>query len=71
MLALTKLIEIIGEAAKHVSDEGRKQFPDFDWRAASRMRDRLTHHYFDINRDVLWTTVVTDLPVVIVAFQVD
>jgi uncharacterized protein with HEPN domain len=26
------------------------------------MRDRLIHHYFDINRDVLWQTVTVDLP---------
>jgi uncharacterized protein with HEPN domain len=26
------------------------------------MRDRLTHHYFDINLDVLWSTVTVDLP---------
>jgi uncharacterized protein with HEPN domain len=26
------------------------------------MRDRLIHHYFDINLDVLWQTVKNDLP---------
>jgi len=26
------------------------------------MRDRLVHHYFDINLDVLWSTVAEDLP---------
>lgn len=26
------------------------------------MRDRLIHHYFDINLDVLWETVTVDLP---------
>ncbi len=26
------------------------------------MRDRLVHHYFDINLDVLWTTIEEDLP---------
>jgi uncharacterized protein with HEPN domain len=26
------------------------------------MRDRLVHHYFDIDLDVLWATVSTDLP---------
>jgi uncharacterized protein with HEPN domain len=67
MLALTKLIEIIGEAAKNVSDAGRQTFPNFDWRAAARMRDRLTHHYFDINRDILWATVVNDLPAILQA----
>jgi uncharacterized protein with HEPN domain len=26
------------------------------------MRDRLVHHYFDINLDTLWRTVTEDLP---------
>ncbi len=61
-LALTKLVEIVGEAAKHISDDLRKSRPEVPWSAASRMRDRLIHHYFDINLDVLWSTVTDDLP---------
>ena len=52
-LALTKLVEIVGEAAKSISSDGRAAIPDVPWRAAARMRDRLVHHYFDINLDVL------------------
>ena len=51
-LALTKLVEIVGEAAKHVGPDARAALPDVPWRAAARMRDRLVHHYFDINLDV-------------------
>lgn len=61
-LALTKLVEIVGEAAKQISDNTRDQYPDVPWSAAARMRDRLVHHYFDINLDVLWSTVTRDLP---------
>ncbi len=61
-LALTKLVEIVGEAAKHVSTAGQAQFPDVPWSAAARMRDRLIHHYFDIDLDVLWVTIEEDLP---------
>lgn len=61
-LATTKLVEIVGEAAKQVSDETRQAHPDVPWSAAARMRDRLIHHYFDINLDILWTTVTVDLP---------
>ena len=48
-LALTKLVEIVGEAAKSISPESRSAMPQVPWRAAARMRDRLVHHYFDIN----------------------
>lgn len=60
-LALTKLVEIVGEAAKQVSAETRGKHPAVPWSAAARMRDRLIHHYFDINLDVLWATVTEDL----------
>ena len=61
-LALTKLVEIVGEAAKSITAEGRASMPEVPWRAAARMRDRLVHHYFDINLDVLWQTITEDLP---------
>jgi uncharacterized protein with HEPN domain len=32
------------------------------WSAAARMRDRLTHHYFDVDLDVLWATITEDFP---------
>jgi len=61
-LALTKLVEIVGEAAKQVSPQGRDELPDVPWSAAARTRDRLVHHYFDIDLEVLWHTVTEDLP---------
>jgi uncharacterized protein with HEPN domain len=61
-LALTKLVEIVGEAAKQVTAETQQNYPEVPWSAAARMRDRLVHHYFDINMDVLWSTVTEDLP---------
>lgn len=55
------MVEIVGEAAKHVSEEARAAYPRVPWSAAARMRDRLVHHYFDVNLDVL-CTVTDDLP---------
>ncbi|MGH3799554.1 MAG: HepT-like ribonuclease domain-containing protein [Pseudonocardiaceae bacterium] len=70
-LALTKLVEIVGEAAKHVSNDLRASHPEVPWSAATRMRDRLVHHYFDINLDVLWTTVTDDLPRLLAVLPAD
>ncbi len=61
-LGLTKLVEIVGEAAKLVSGETRVRYPKVAWVEAARMRDRLVHHYFDIDLDILWATVTIDLP---------
>lgn len=66
-LALTKLVEIVGEAAKQTSGAARAEHPEVPWSAAARMRDRLIHHYFDINLDVLWARITEDLPVLLAA----
>ena len=61
-LALTKLVKIVGEAAKQVSPTMQHEHPEVPWSAAAKMRDRLVHHYFDIDLDVLWITIQDDLP---------
>ena len=45
--------------------------PEVPWRAAARMRDRLVHHYFDINLDILWQTIIEDLPQLLTALPSD
>jgi uncharacterized protein with HEPN domain len=59
--ALVNCIGIVGEAAAHVSEETRDRMSDVPWRAIVGMRNRLTHGYFDINKDVVWATVTHDL----------
>jgi uncharacterized protein with HEPN domain len=66
-LALTKLVEIVGEAVKQASESTRSANPSVPWAAAARMRDRLVHHYFDIDLDVLRATVAHDLPELLAA----
>ena len=61
-LAPAKLVEIVGEATKQVGDQTRADLPDVPWSAAAHMRDRLVHHCFDIDLDVLWATIADDLP---------
>jgi len=62
VLALVKSIEIIGEAATRVSKEYRAITPQIPWLNIIGMRNRLIHAYFDINLDILWETVIDDLP---------
>ena len=55
-------LELIGEAATHVPDEIRAQFPNVPWRLVIATRDRLIHGYLGIDNDTLWSIVVSDVP---------
>ena len=68
-LALQRLIEIIGEAAKKVSAETRSQVTSIEWAAITGMRDRLIHAYFDVNLNLVWDTVTEDLPPLMAALE--
>jgi uncharacterized protein with HEPN domain len=61
-LALERAIEILGEAASGVSQEARLEHPGIPWRDIVAMRNRLSHAYFDINRDFVWKTAVEEIP---------
>jgi uncharacterized protein with HEPN domain len=62
MLALTRLLEIIGEAAKNVSEPTRALAPAIPWREIAGTRDLIAHGYFDINLDIVWEILSIDLP---------
>ncbi len=68
-LSLVRLLEIIGEAAKGISQEFRNSHPDLPWKSVIGMRDRLIHGYFDVNLDVVWETVTQDLPSLIAQLE--
>jgi len=63
--ALTRAVEIIGEAATKVSIDTRTQLSSIAWPAIVGMRNRLVHAYFDVDSDILWTTVSERLPLLL------
>lgn len=68
-LATLRLLEILGEAAKAISDDVRQRYPDIPWRAIARTRDRLIHAYFDIDLDIVWNILTVDLPPLIASLE--
>lgn len=61
-LALERALEVLGEAATNVSDDGRAQFASVPWSEITRLRVRLAHHYHRILPDLLWGIAVDEIP---------
>lgn len=61
-LALERLFEIIGEAASKVSESFRREHPQIPWRQATAMRNFVVHDYAGVDIDVIWDSVQTDVP---------
>ncbi len=52
--AVVRNIEIIGEASKSLSSDLRDRNPHIEWKDIMRMRDKIVHHYFKLDLDVVW-----------------
>ncbi len=61
-LAVTHLVELIGEAAGQVPRTTQKRYPAIPWPKIVSMRNRLIHGYDFVDHDILWDTITNDLP---------
>lgn len=60
--AVIRNLEIIGEATKNLSKDLRERHPHIPWKGMAGVRDRLIHHYFGVNLDIVWQIVTDELP---------
>ncbi len=60
--AVIRRLEIIGEAARRVSEETRARFPHLPWNAMVGMRNLLIHEYDDVDLTIVWDAVRNNLP---------
>lgn len=67
--ACIRAFEIMGEAAKHVPDDLRQEYPQIPWRTIAGFRDVLIHAYFGIDYGVVWKTIQQDMPPLKPTFQ--
>jgi uncharacterized protein with HEPN domain len=64
-LAAEAAVTRIGEAASRLPDEITALATDVPWAQIRGMRNVMTHAYFDIETDVLWTTIARDIPALV------
>jgi uncharacterized protein with HEPN domain len=63
--AVIRNLQVIGEAAKKLSQPLRKAHPHVPWKEMAGMRDRIVHEYFGIKLDIVWVVVSQELPAVL------
>ena len=61
-IAVVKWLEIIGEAASHVSQEARKMNAHIEWSKMIGLRHIVVHEYFGINYEVIWEAATVHVP---------
>lgn len=53
---------VIAEAARRVSEATRQTLPSISWQEINGMRNRLVHEYDDINLNIVWDVVKSEIP---------
>jgi uncharacterized protein with HEPN domain len=61
--AVTRCLEIIGEAAKHLPDALTEVHHEVPWRAICGFRDVLAHSYFRTENSIIWDAATNGLSV--------
>lgn len=59
--AVIRRIEIIGEAAKNISEEFKEKHVKIPWHEIVGIRNIIIHEYFDINNDIVWDVCRKDM----------
>jgi len=60
--AFTRSLEIIGEATKNLPSDFKDKYSYLDWKSMAGMRDKLIHHYFGVDYDIVWDVVINEAP---------
>jgi uncharacterized protein with HEPN domain len=68
-LALTHLVQVIGEAGRRVSPDFSGQHPEIPWQEIVGMRHKVVHDYLGVDEDIVWQVVTEDLPPLVVLLE--
>ena len=60
--AIIRNLEVMGEAVIHISDDLKQKYPNVSWKEIRGLRNFVTHQYFGIELNEIWSTVTNDIP---------
>jgi len=60
--AIVREIEIIGEAVKNISNSTKNKHCEVEWKEIVGTRDKMIHHYFGVDLDIVWNIIKINLP---------
>ena len=60
--AIERNIEKIGEAAAAIPEDLRNRHPDVPWKTIVGLKNKVIHHYFAVDHDVIWQIVTKNIP---------
>ncbi len=60
--AVVRQLEIIGEATKNLSENFKNKYKFIPWMDIADTRNKLIHHYFGIDLEVVWGIIINELP---------
>src|SRR3989344_2584260 len=60
--AIIMQLTLIGEVSKRISNETKAKI-DLPWKNIAGFRDKAIHNYFDIDLDIVWSTLGDDIPI--------
>jgi len=66
---IMRLIEILGEAARHLSEGFKANHPEIPWRQIIGMRNRMVHEYFRVIPAKVWEVVEKEIPSLIALME--
>ena len=61
-LAVSRLLEIIGEATKNLSNDFKSKYPTIPWKKMAGLRDVIIHDYQELNKEMIYKIASEDIP---------
>jgi uncharacterized protein with HEPN domain len=68
-MAVERGLEILGEAARRLSEEFRQAYPEIDWRNVIGLRNVIVHRYEQVQQEQIWAIAITELPALLAQLE--